>query len=33
VSTRGLLAGLILAAVTWAVIGGLAYAAWRWGPL
>jgi hypothetical protein len=32
-STRGLVAGLILAAVTWAAIGGLLYAAFRWGPL
>jgi hypothetical protein len=33
VSMRGLLAGLILAAVTWAAILGLLYAAFRWGPL
>jgi len=33
VSTRGLVAGLILAAVTWAAILGLLYAAVRSGPL
>ena len=32
-STRGLIAGLILAAVTWAAIFGLIYAAVVWGPL
>jgi hypothetical protein len=32
-SKRGLIAGLILAAITWAAIFGLAYAAVRWWPL
>lgn len=32
-SPRGLIAGVILAAVVWAAIFGLIYAAVRWGPL